>query len=68
MPLILFLMTDFGTWIVSFNQLMLVVKGVVHEADNAHSIWSSWLCFSAGPISHNSIHLLITTADFVALY
>ena len=25
-------------------------------------------CVTAGPIPHNSIHLLIITADFVALY
>ena len=24
---------------------MLVVTGVMHEADNAYSIWSTWLCY-----------------------
>ena len=37
--------TDFVTWIVIFYQLMLVVTGVMHEADNAYSIWSTWLCY-----------------------
>ena len=43
----------------------MVVKGVMHEADNAYSIL---VVLSAGPIPHNSIHLLIITAAFVALY
>ena len=30
--------TDFVTWIVTFYQLMLVVTGVMHEADNAYLI------------------------------
>ena len=37
--------TDFVTWIVTFYQLMLVVTGVMHEADNAYSIRSTWLCY-----------------------
>ena len=36
---------DFVTWIVTFYQLMLVVTGVMHEADNTYSIWSTWLCY-----------------------
>ena len=47
---------------------MLAVTGVMHEADNACSIWSNLVVLSAGLISHNSIHLLIITTDFVALY
>ena len=41
---------------------MLVVTGVMREADNAYLVM-----LSAGPISHNSIRLLIITTDFVAL-
>ena len=37
--------TDFVAWIVTFYQLMLVVTGVMHEADNAYSIQSTWLCY-----------------------
>ena len=37
--------TDFVAWIVTFYQLMLVVTGVMHEADNAYSIRSTWLCY-----------------------
>ena len=37
--------TDFTTWIVTFYQLMPVVTGVMHEADNTYSIWSTWLCY-----------------------
>ena len=48
--------------------MLVVVTGVMHEADNTYSIWSTWLVLSAGPIPHNSIHLLIITTDFVALY
>ena len=59
--------TNSVTWIVTFYQLIPVVKGVMHKADNACSIRSTWL-LSAGPISHNSIQLLIVTEDFVALY
>ena len=33
----LFFNTDFVTWIVTFYQLMLVVTGVMHEADSAYS-------------------------------
>ena len=33
--------TDFVAWIVTFYQLMLVVTGVMHEADNAYSIRST---------------------------
>ena len=44
-----FFYTDFVawivTWIVTFYQLMLVVTGVMHEADNAYSIRSTWLCY-----------------------
>ena len=29
--------TDFVTWIVTFYQLMLVVTGVMHDADNTYS-------------------------------
>ena len=36
---------DFVAWIVTFYQLMLVVTGVMHEADNAYSIQSTWLCY-----------------------
>ena len=39
-----FLNTDFVTWIVTFYQLMLVVTGVMHEADNVYSIRRTWLC------------------------
>ena len=31
--------------IVTFYQLMLVVTGVMHEADNAYSIRSTWMCY-----------------------
>ena len=37
--------TDFVAWIVTFYQLMLVVMGVMHEADSAYSIRSTWLCY-----------------------
>ena len=47
---------------------MLVVTGVMHEADNAYSIREHLVVLSAGSIPHNSIHLLIITTDFVALY
>ena len=49
---------------------MLAVMGVMHEADNAYSIQSTWLLvvLLAGPVPHNSIHLLIFTTDFVTLY
>ena len=33
------------TWIVTVYQLMLVVTGVMHEADYAYSIQSTWLCY-----------------------
>ena len=56
------------TWIVIFYQLMLVVAGVMHEADNAYSIRRTWFVLSACPISHNSIHLSIITTDYVTLY
>ena len=56
------------TWIVTFYQLMLVVTGVMHEADNAYSIRCTWFVLSACLISHNRIHLLIITTDFVTLY
>ena len=36
---------DFAAWIVTFYELMLVVTGVMHKADNAYSIWSTWLCY-----------------------
>ena len=47
---------------------MLVVTGVMCEADNAYSIQRSLVVLSAGPISHNGIHLLIIITDFVAFY
>ena len=37
--------TDFVTWIVTFYQLMMVVMGVMHEADSAYSIESTSLCY-----------------------
>ena len=40
-----FFNTDFVAWIVTFYQLMLVVTGVMHEADSAYSIRSTWLCY-----------------------
>ena len=40
-----FFNTDFVTWIVNFYQLMLVVTGATHEAFNAFSIRSTWLCY-----------------------
>ena len=43
---------------------MLVAMGVMHEALNPEHL----AVLSAGPIPHNSIHLLIITTDFVALY
>ena len=36
---------NFITDFVTFYQLMLVVMGVMHEADNAYSIRSTWLCY-----------------------
>ena len=48
---------------------MLVVAGVMHEADIACMLNPEHLVvLSAGPIPHNNIHLLIVTTDFVALY
>ena len=49
-------MSIFVAWIVTFYRLMLVVTRVIHEADNAYSIRSIWLCY---PISRKSIKLLI---------
>ena len=43
---------------------MLVVTGVRHEADNAYSIRSTWLCYWLVRFRF----LLIITTDFVALY
>ena len=40
-----FFNTDLVTWIVTFYQLMLLVMVVMHETDNAYSIWSTWLCY-----------------------
>ena len=60
---------DFVTWMVTFYQLMLVAMCVMHEADNACLLNPKHLVvLSSGPILHNSIHLLIITKDFVALY
>ena len=47
---------------------MLVVTCVMHEADNGLLNPEHLVVLSAGPIPHNSMHLLIITADFVALY
>ena len=47
---------------------MLAVTGVINEADNAYLNSEHLVALSAGPIPHNSIHLLIITTDFVALY
>ena len=49
---------------VTFYQLMLVVTGVMHEAVNAYSIWSTWLCYRL----FRFLIAYIITADFVALY
>ena len=60
--------TDFVTWMVTFYQLMLVVTGVMHEADSHLLNPEHLVVLSVGPIPHNSIHLLIITTDFVSLY
>ena len=60
--------TDFVTWIVTFYQLM-SDSSVMHEACRKRLLDPQHLVvLSAGPISHNSIHLLIIATDFVALY
>ena len=46
---------------------MLVVTGVMLEADKCLLSLEHLVALSAGPISHNSTHLLIITTDFVAL-
>ena len=38
--------------------------GVVHEADDAYSIQSTWSCYLAGLISHTSIQCM----DFVEIF
>ena len=60
----LFFNTDFVTWIITFYQLMLVVTRVMQRLLNPEHL----VVLSAGSISHNSIHLLIITTDFVPLY
>ena len=35
----------FRTVLSLFYQLLLVVMGLLHEADNAYSIRSTWLCY-----------------------
>ena len=42
---VFFFNTDFVTWIVTFYQLMVAVAGVMHAANNAYSIRSTWLCY-----------------------
>ena len=54
----------FNTDFVTFYQLMLVVAGVMHEADNAYSIRNTWLCYRpARFLITRQQHLLIVTAD-----
>ena len=35
----------FVTWICLYLNLLLAVTGVMHEADDAYSIWSTWSCY-----------------------
>ena len=37
------------------NTIVAVCEVVMHEADNAYLIWSTWLCLSAGPVSHGRL-------------
>ena len=51
--------TDFITWMFTFYQL--TGRQCLLNLENL-------VVLSAGPISHNSICLLIITTDFVAIY
>ena len=35
----------FVTWICLYLNSLLAVTGVMHEADDAYSIWSTWSCY-----------------------
>ena len=63
----LFFNTDFLTWIVTLSTDASCDR--CHAWGRQHLLNLEYLAvLSAGLISHNSIHLLIITAEFVALY
>ena len=64
LPLFVVVIHGFFHLDLSILFLLLVVMGVMHEADDAYSIQSIWSCLLAGPISHASIQHM----DFVEVF
>ena len=57
----------FVTWICLNLNWLLAVTGVMHEADNAYSIQSTWLCYWLDQFLTLALNILILSIFYISM-
>ena len=57
----------FVTWICLNLNWLLAVTGVMHEADDAYSIWSTWSCYWLDQFLTLALNILILSIFYISV-
>ena len=57
----------FVTWICLNLNLLLAVTGVMQEADDAYSIWSTWSCYWLDQLLTLALNILILSIFYISM-
>ena len=61
------LLLGFVTWICLNLNWLLAVTGVMHEADDAYSIWSTWSCYWLDQFLTLALNILILSIFYISM-